>query len=227
MRIASRAKRLCLRTLRSGVTAAHLSGVSKCNSQEFKAGSSITFQLPPTSARLPPRLQAPARLAHLRKRIGSRDAHSMFVAEGRVVTPSLSRRRASLAELGYRTLVMTSIQRTIGGSLNLNAWLFRTTKTAEPLRVRKRLWIQEVNIQKKIKKQVARIWSYIAAVTNSGLSEIRGGRRKADLPGDGGIDGVLLGTFNDGPKKSATTRLSLDCAPTGGEPSFLVECPPQ
>src|SRR5438552_16507683 len=98
----------------------------------------------------------------------------LFSGKGGVGKTSLSAATGvRLAELGYRTLVMSvDPAHSLADAFDLEAGLF-DAKTDEPFKVADRLWIHEVNIQKEIKKNWQRIWSYISSLLRtSGLSEV-------------------------------------------------------
>jgi len=78
-----------------------------------------------------------------------------------------------LAELGYRTLVMSvDPAHSLADAFDLEAGLF-DAKTADPCRVADRLWIHEVNVQQEIKRHWQQIWAYISSLLRtSGLSEV-------------------------------------------------------
>src|SRR5690349_24855462 len=95
----------------------------------------------------------------------------LFSGKGGVGKTSLSAATgARLAELGYRTLVMSvDTAHSLADAFDIEGGLF-DAKTAEPLKVAERLWIHEVNIQREIKKNWERIWSYISSLLRtSGL----------------------------------------------------------
>ncbi len=96
----------------------------------------------------------------------------LFSGKGGVGKTSLSAATGvRLAELGYRTLVMSvDPAHSLGDAFDLESGLF-DRRTAEPLRVGERLWIHEVNIQNEIKRNWAQIWSYISSLLRtSGLN---------------------------------------------------------
>src|SRR5690349_12886890 len=98
----------------------------------------------------------------------------LFSGKGGVGKTSLSAATGTrLAQLGYRTLVMSvDPAHSLADSFDLDTGLF-DAKTAEPYRVADRLWIHEVNIQHEIKRNWHRIWSYISSIfRTSGLSEV-------------------------------------------------------
>ncbi len=98
----------------------------------------------------------------------------LFSGKGGVGKTSLSAATGTrLAELGYRTLVMSvDPAHSLADAFDLQSGLF-SSKTADPYPIAERLWIHEVNIQKEIKRHWHRIWSYISSLLHtSGLSEV-------------------------------------------------------
>src|ERR1035438_9924203 len=78
-----------------------------------------------------------------------------------------------LAELGYRTLIMSvDAAHSLADSFDVEQTLFHGA-TSDPHPIRPKLSILEVNIQKEIKRHWSEIASYISSVLRtSGLSEI-------------------------------------------------------
>src|SRR5215471_222795 len=98
----------------------------------------------------------------------------LFSGKGGVGKTSLSAATGvRLAELGYRTLVMSvDPAHSLSDAFDLEMGLF-DARTSEPLRVAERLWIHEVNIQTEIKKNWHRIWSYVSSLLRtSGLNDV-------------------------------------------------------
>src|SRR5438874_12881168 len=89
----------------------------------------------------------------------------LFSGKGGVGKTSLSAATGMrLAELGYRTLVMSvDPAHSLGDAFDLDAGLF-DAKTADPYRVAERLWIHEINIQKEIKRHWQQIWVYVSSL---------------------------------------------------------------
>jgi len=144
----------------------------------------------------------------------------LFSGKGGVGKTSLSAATGTrLAELGYRTLVMSvDPAHSLGDAFDLNSGLF-DAKTAEPLRVADRLWIHEVNIQKEIKKHWQEIWSYISGLLRtSGLSEIEA-EEMAIFPGMEELTALLY--VNEWTKEKRYDVIVLDCAPTGESLRFV------
>src|ERR1700757_726905 len=98
----------------------------------------------------------------------------LFSGKGGVGKTSLSAATGvRLAELGYRTLVMSvDPAHSLADAFDLEAGLF-DSMTSEPYKIADRMWIHEVNIQKEIKKHWQEIWSYISGLLRtSGLSDV-------------------------------------------------------
>jgi arsenite/tail-anchored protein-transporting ATPase len=144
----------------------------------------------------------------------------LFSGKGGVGKTSLSAATgARLAELGYRTLVMSvDPAHSLGDSFDLETGLFNP-RTAEPLRVADRLWIHEVNIQKEIKRHWQEIWSYISLLLRtSGLSEVEA-EEMAIFPGMEELTALLY--VNQFHKEQRFDVIVLDCAPTGESLRFV------
>jgi len=144
----------------------------------------------------------------------------LFSGKGGVGKTSLSAATGvRLAELGYRTLVMSvDPAHSLADSFDLNSGLF-DSKTAEPYRVTDRLWIHEVNIQHEIKRNWHRIWSYISSIfRTSGLSEVEA-EEMAIFPGMEELSALLY--VNDWHKERRYDVIVLDCAPTGESLRFV------
>jgi arsenite-transporting ATPase len=84
----------------------------------------------------------------------------MFTGKGGVGKTSLAAATGvKLAALNYRTLLMSiDPAHSLGDSFDLDTDLFHL-QTSDPLQVGDRLWIQELNIQKEIKRH----WQEISA----------------------------------------------------------------
>src|SRR5262249_10555495 len=98
----------------------------------------------------------------------------LFSGKGGVGKTSLSAATGvRLAELGYRSLVMSvAPAHALADSFDLASGLF-DPRTADPCRITDRLWIHEVNIQKEIQRNWREIWSYISSLLRtSGLNEV-------------------------------------------------------
>ena len=144
----------------------------------------------------------------------------LFSGKGGVGKTSLSAATGvRLAELGYRTLIMSvDPAHSLADSFDLESGLF-DSKTAEPYRVAEKLWIHEVNIQHEIKRNWHRIWSYISSIfRTSGLSEVEA-EEMAIFPGMEELSALLY--VNDWHKERRYDVIVLDCAPTGESLRFV------
>jgi arsenite/tail-anchored protein-transporting ATPase len=144
----------------------------------------------------------------------------LFSGKGGVGKTSLSAATGTrLAELGYRTLVMSvDPAHSLGDSFDLQSSLF-SSKTADPYQIADRLWIHEVNIQTEIKRNWHRIWSYISSLLRtSGLGEVEA-EEMAIFPGMEELSALLY--VNDWCKEKRYDVIVLDCAPTGESLRFV------
>jgi arsenite/tail-anchored protein-transporting ATPase len=143
-----------------------------------------------------------------------------FSGKGGVGKTSLSAATgARLAQLGYRTLVMSvDPAHSLTDAFDLEAGLF-DTKTADPFKVADRLWIHEINIQREIKRHWQLIWSYISSLLcNSGMSEVEA-EEMATFPGMGELSALLY--VNEWYKDKRYDVIVLDCAPTAESLRFV------
>jgi len=145
----------------------------------------------------------------------------LFSGKGGVGKTSLSAATGTrLAELGYRTLVMSvDPAHSLGDAFDLESGLF-DARTADPYRIADNLWIHEVNIQKEIKRHWQRIWSYISSLLRtSGLSEVEA-EEMAIFPGMEELSALLY--VNQWHKEGRYDVIVLDCAPTGESLRFIA-----
>ena len=145
----------------------------------------------------------------------------LFSGKGGVGKTSLSAATGvRLAELGYRTLVMSvDPAHSLADSFDLERGLF-DSRTAEPLRVADRLSIHEVNIQTEIKKNWHQIFSYVSSLLRtSGLSEVEA-EEMAIFPGMEELSALLY--VNEWAKEKRYDVIVLDCAPTGESLRFVA-----
>jgi arsenite-transporting ATPase len=144
----------------------------------------------------------------------------LFSGKGGVGKTSLSAATGTrLAELGYRTLVMSvDPAHSLSDAFDLESGLF-DRKTAEPCKVSERLWIHEVNIQHEIKEHWHRIWAYISSLLHtSGLSDVEA-EEMAIFPGMEELSALLY--VNQWQKEGRYDVIVLDCAPTGESLRFV------
>src|SRR5262245_6875238 len=145
----------------------------------------------------------------------------LFSGKGGVGKTSLSAATGTrLAELGYRTLVMSvDPAHSLADAFDLDRGLF-DLKTADPFRVAERLWIHEVNIQKEIKRQWQQIWTYLSSLfRTSGLSAVEA-EEMAIFPGMEELT-ALLYVIQWHPEQRYDV-IVLDCAPTGESLRFVA-----
>ncbi|HTL58094.1 MAG TPA: TRC40/GET3/ArsA family transport-energizing ATPase [Candidatus Limnocylindrales bacterium] len=144
----------------------------------------------------------------------------LFSGKGGVGKTSLSAATgARLAELGYRTLVMSvDPAHSLADAFDLETGLF-DSNTAEPFKIAEKLWIHEVNIQHEIKRNWHRIWSYISSLfRTSGLNEVEA-EEMAIFPGMEELSALLY--VNEWHKEKRYDVIVLDCAPTGESLRFV------
>jgi arsenite-transporting ATPase len=145
----------------------------------------------------------------------------LFSGKGGVGKTSLSAATGTrLAELGYRTLVMSvDPAHSLADAFDMESGLF-DRRTAEPFCIAERLWIHEVNIQTEIKKNWHQIWSYISSLLHtSGLSEVEA-EEMAIFPGMEELSALLY--VNQWQKEGRYDVIVLDCAPTGESLRFVA-----
>jgi arsenite-transporting ATPase len=125
-----------------------------------------------------------------------------------------------LAELGYRTLVMSvDPAHSLADAFDLDAGLF-DARTGEPRRIADRLWIHEVNIQREIKERWHQIWSYVSGLLHtSGLGQVEA-EEMAIFPGMEELSALLY--VNEWHKEGKYDVIVLDCAPTGESLRFVA-----
>jgi arsenite/tail-anchored protein-transporting ATPase len=145
----------------------------------------------------------------------------LFSGKGGVGKTCLSAATGTrLAELGYRTLVMSvDPAHSLADAFDLESGLF-DRKTSEPCRIADRLWIHEVNIQNEIKRNWRQIWSYISSLLRtSGLGEVEA-EEMAIFPGMEELSALLY--VNEWHKERRYDVIVLDCAPTGESLRFVA-----
>ncbi len=124
-----------------------------------------------------------------------------------------------LASLGHRTLVMSvDPAHSLADSFDLGGKLFHGA-TGEPLEVAPRLWIQEVNIQREIKRHWNAISGYITALLRtSGLGDVEA-EEMALFPGMEELSALMY--VNQYRKSGQFDVVVLDCAPTAESLRFV------
>lgn len=144
----------------------------------------------------------------------------LFSGKGGVGKTSLaSATGIKLAQLGRRTLVMSvDPAHSLSDSFDLGPDLFGG-QTADPYRVADNLWIQEVNIQKEIKRHWKEIASYVVAILRTtGISEVEA-EELAILPGMEELSAMMY--VNQFRKENRYDVIVLDCAPTAESMRFV------
>ncbi|MGC8794616.1 MAG: ArsA family ATPase [Bryobacteraceae bacterium] len=144
----------------------------------------------------------------------------LFSGKGGVGKTSLAAATGvRLAELGHRTLVMSvDPAHSLSDSFDLGGDLFHG-ETADPFPVGERLWIQEVNIQKEIKRHWKEISSYIVSVLRTtGISDVEA-EELAILPGMEELTAVMY--INQYRREHRYDVVVLDAAPTAESMRFV------
>jgi arsenite-transporting ATPase len=145
----------------------------------------------------------------------------LFSGKGGVGKTSLSAATGMrLAELGYRTLVMSvDPAHSLADAFDFEAQLF-DRKTAEPYKISDRLWIHEVNIQDELKRHWREIWGYVSSILRtSGLGEVEA-EEMAIFPGMEELTALLY--VNQWSHEKRFDVIVLDCAPTGESLRFVA-----
>ena len=124
-----------------------------------------------------------------------------------------------LAESGHRTLVMSvDPAHSLGDAFDLEAALFHGA-TADPKPIRDNLWIQEVNIQRELKRHWNAIAGYITSVLRtSGLSDVEA-EEMAIFPGMEELSAMMY--VNQYRREKQFDVIVLDCAPTAESLRFI------
>jgi arsenite/tail-anchored protein-transporting ATPase len=144
----------------------------------------------------------------------------LFSGKGGVGKTSLAAATGvKLTQLGYRTLVMSiDPAHSLADSFDLDAGLFHAG-TSDPLPVGERLSIQELNIQKEIKRHWHQISSYLSSVLRStGISGIEA-EELAILPGMEELSAMMY--INQYRREERYDVVVLDAAPTAESMRFI------
>ena len=125
-----------------------------------------------------------------------------------------------LAELGYRTLVMSvDPAHSLADCLDLTAGGLFHSRTADPLTVAPNLDIHEVNIQREIKRHWQEISAYITSILRtSGLNEVEA-EEMAIFPGMEELSAMMY--VNQFRREKRYDVIILDCAPTAESLRFI------
>src|SRR5579885_861478 len=144
----------------------------------------------------------------------------LFSGKGGVGKTSLAAATGvRLAELGYRTLVMSiDPAHSLGDSFDSEPELFHA-QTSDPLQSADRLWIFELNIQKEIRRHWQQISSYVISVLRTtGVSGVEA-EELAILPGMEELSAMMY--VNQYRREGRYDVLVLDCAPTAESLRFV------
>ncbi len=144
----------------------------------------------------------------------------LFSGKGGVGKTSLAAATGiRLSELGYRTLVMSvDPAHSLGDSFDLGGHLFQGD-TADPYAIDERLSIQEVNIQKEIKRHWREISSYVISVLRTtGISGVEA-EELAILPGMEELSAMMY--VNQYRRDARYDVIVIDAAPTAESMRFI------
>jgi arsenite-transporting ATPase len=123
------------------------------------------------------------------------------------------------AEMGKRTVIMSlDIAHSLSDIFDLGKDLLDQNK-GKPIRIRKKLWIQELDIQEEMKTYWGDIHRYLSSLFNTtGLDEVLA-EELAILPGMEEV--CLLLYINKYAQEKKYDAILLDCAPTGESLRFV------
>ncbi|HKW61375.1 MAG TPA: TRC40/GET3/ArsA family transport-energizing ATPase [Candidatus Acidoferrum sp.] len=144
----------------------------------------------------------------------------LFSGKGGVGKTSLAAATGlRLADLGYRTLVMSiDPAHSLADSFDLDTDLFHS-QTADPLAINERLSILELNIQKEVKRHWQEISSYVISVLRTtGISEVEA-EELAILPGMEELSAMMY--INQYRRENRYDVVVLDAAPTAESMRFI------
>src|SRR5215469_13032665 len=144
----------------------------------------------------------------------------LFSGKGGVGKTSLAAATGlKLADLGYRTLVMSiDPAHSLADSFDLDTDLFHA-RTSDPLPVHEGLSILELNIQKEVKRHWQEISSYVISVLRTtGISEVEA-EELAILPGMEELSAMMY--VNQFRREKTYDCIVLDCAPTAESMRFV------
>ncbi|MGD0201042.1 MAG: ArsA family ATPase [Bryobacteraceae bacterium] len=124
-----------------------------------------------------------------------------------------------LAQAGYRTLVMSiDPAHSLADSFDLETELFHG-RTADPFEIGPRLAIQELNIQREIKRHWQEISSYVVSVLRTtGISGVQA-EELAILPGMEELSAMMY--INEYRREQRYDVIVLDAAPTAESMRFV------
>jgi len=144
----------------------------------------------------------------------------LFSGKGGVGKTSLAAATGmKLAELGHRTLVMSiDPAHSLADAFDLDTELFHV-QTSDPLAINDRLSIQELNIQKEIKRHWQEISSYVSSVLRTtGISGVEA-EELAILPGMEELSAMMY--INQYRREQRYDVIVLDAAPTAESIRFI------
>ena len=124
-----------------------------------------------------------------------------------------------LAELGYRTLVMSiDPAHSLADSFDLDTDLFHL-KTSDPLPINDKLSIFELNIQKEVRRHWGEISSYVISVLRTtGINDVEA-EELAILPGMEELSAMMY--INQYRRENRYDVIVLDAAPTAESMRFI------
>jgi arsenite-transporting ATPase len=144
----------------------------------------------------------------------------LFSGKGGVGKTSLAAATGlRLAELGYRTLVMSiDPAHSLADSFDLDTDLFHS-QTSDPLSLQNGLSIFELNIQKEVKRHWQEISSYVVSVLRTtGISDVEA-EELAILPGMEELSAMMY--INQYRRENRYDVIVLDAAPTAESMRFI------
>ncbi len=144
----------------------------------------------------------------------------LFSGKGGVGKTSLAAATGvKLAQLNYRTLVLSiDPAHSLADAFDLDTELFHV-QTSEPLPINDRLSVQELNIQKEIKRHWQEISSYVSAVLRTtGISGVEA-EELAILPGMEELSAMMY--INQYRREQRYDVIVLDAAPTAESMRFI------
>ena len=144
----------------------------------------------------------------------------LFSGKGGVGKTSLAAATGvKLAKLNYRTLVMSiDPAHSLADAFDLDTELFHV-QTSDPLAINNRLSIQELNIQKEIKRHWQEISSYVSSVLRTtGISGVEA-EELAILPGMEELSAMMY--INQYRREERYDVIVLDAAPTAESMRFI------
>ena len=144
----------------------------------------------------------------------------LFSGKGGVGKTSLAAATGvKLAELNYRTLVLSiDPAHSLADAFDLDTELFHA-QTSDPLPINDRLSVQELNIQKEIKRHWQEISSYVSAVLRTtGISGVEA-EELAILPGMEELSAMMY--INQYRREQRYDVIVLDAAPTAESMRFI------